>query len=274
MQPFQSASVRANGIQIHYYRATPPGGGPALLFSHGLTDNGLCWGRTADALRQQFDVILPDTRGHGLSEKPDAGYSISERAADVAGLIDALGLERPIVFGHSMGGETVMAAAGLYPDKVGGAVLEDPAWFDTANPDNTVSIDEATLRGWVDGLLQHQGLERAALADACRRDNPRWHADDVAAWVMARSQMSPQALTQILTSLRGGWREHVRAAQCPILLITGDTRRGVIVSPAMAAECAALWQRGQVVNIPGAGHNIRRERFGLYLRAVKEFLGV
>jgi N-formylmaleamate deformylase len=188
----------------------------------------------------------------------------------VAGLIDALSLDRPVVFGHSMGGETAIATAALYPDKVGGVVLEDPAWFNSSE----VSSDGGeTRQWWRDELLRHQSLDRAALIAEYNRGHPRWHRDEIAACVDARYQMSVDALDKILSSLRGGWQEFVRMAGCPILLITGDPKRGVIITPEMVSECASLWKQGQEAHIPGAGHSIRRERFGLYMQKVKIFLG-
>ena len=242
MTTYQDAFILANGIQIHYYRSTPPSGGPTLLFSHGLTDNGMCWARVADALREKYDLVMPDTRGHGLSDKPVSGYTVEDRAADVAGLVDALSLDRPVVFGHSMGGETAMAAAALYPEKVGGVVLEDPAWF---NSSENSSDGGETRRWWRDELLRHQSLDHAALTAEYRRDHPGWHRDEIAACIDARYQMNVDALDKILSSLGTGWQEHVRMADCPILLITGDPKQGVIVTPEMVRECSSLWKQGQ-----------------------------
>src|SRR4029079_7250210 len=92
-----SGDAAANGITIHYSRTggADGGGKPPLVLSHGATDNGLCWTRVARDLESDFDVIMPDARGHGLSDAPEQGYSSAEHAADLAGLIRALGLERP-----------------------------------------------------------------------------------------------------------------------------------------------------------------------------------
>jgi len=271
MKNYQAAYVQANGIRIHYYRSTPPAGGPTLLFCHGLTGNGMTWVRVADALREKYDLVMPDARGHGLSEKTLSGYTVEDRAADVAGLIDALSLDRPVLVGHSMGGETVMAAAAFYPDKVGGVILEDPAWFN-ADQDQAVIVEDETMRWWRDGLLHHQSLEREALIAEYHRDNPRWHRDEIVASADATYQMSVDALAKILGSLHGGWQEWVHKADSPILLITGDPKRGVIISPEMARACCLLWKNGHLAYIPGAGHNIHRDRFGLYLQKLKAFL--
>ena len=99
-------TIKANGIRQHYYR-TGDGSKPALVLCHGVTDNGLCWTPVARALENAFDVIMVDARGHGLSDAPEDGYTTEDRADDVAALIQALGLEKPIILGHSMGGSSV-----------------------------------------------------------------------------------------------------------------------------------------------------------------------
>ena len=119
-----SGDVVANGMHIHYYRTG--GDKPPLVLSHGATDSGLCWTRVARVLESNYDLILPDARGHGSSDAPPSGYASSDRAADLAGLIDALGLQRPAIGGHSMGAATTLRLVADYPDLASCAVLEDP----------------------------------------------------------------------------------------------------------------------------------------------------
>ena len=270
MAPYPAGDVSANGISLHYYRSTPYENAPSVVLLHGLTDNGLCWTRLADALCDRYDVIMPDTRGHGFSDKPEEGYGIIERAADVAGLIDALGLDRPVLMGHSLGGQAATAVAGLYPELVRGIILEDPAWFERQE-----SLEEmhAKAEEWGAGLRHSQGLERAALIAECQQNNPTWAQEEIEPWADAHSQMSPQALVKILTTFTGdSWRGFLRQAQCPILLITAEPQRGSIITPEMVAEAARLWKDGREAHIPDAGHCIHREQFAPVLAAVEAFL--
>src|SRR5262249_61980275 len=66
--------IEANGIRQHYYRTG--GEGPALLLLHGFMESGLCWLRVAKALEGNYDVVMPDARGHGRSEGIDRGLSM------------------------------------------------------------------------------------------------------------------------------------------------------------------------------------------------------
>ena len=77
------------------HRHARPDAGGAL---HGATDNGLCWSRRR-ALEAEYDVIMVDARGHGLSDKPEGDYGRANRAM-TSPLITALGLDRPHLVGH------------------------------------------------------------------------------------------------------------------------------------------------------------------------------
>ena len=118
-------NAAAGGARIHYHRTG--GDKPPLVLFHGFSDNGLCWTRVAQVLEENYDLIMPDARGHGLSEAPEGEYTARVHAADLAGLIRALGLGKPALMGHSMGGSTVANTAAFYPDLVACAVLEDPS---------------------------------------------------------------------------------------------------------------------------------------------------
>ena len=75
-----SEHIIVNGIKLHYNRTG--GDKPPLVLSHGITDNGLCWTPLACVLEKEYDVIMYDKRGHGLSDAPDGGYNYRQLAAD------------------------------------------------------------------------------------------------------------------------------------------------------------------------------------------------
>ncbi|MBZ9648109.1 alpha/beta fold hydrolase [Sphingobium sp. 3R8] len=93
---------RANGIDIRYQRSGTDR--PTVIALHGLTGSGDCLKPLARSLIKDFDVILPDARGHGASSMSEAVYSYDQLAADVIGLIVGLKLRAPVLLGHSMGG--------------------------------------------------------------------------------------------------------------------------------------------------------------------------
>ena len=85
-----SGYVSANGVRLHYLRSG--GDKPPLVLAHGFSDSAACWASLIPALRDDYDVVAYDARGHGLSEAPEFGYQTDSRVADLLGLVAALGL--------------------------------------------------------------------------------------------------------------------------------------------------------------------------------------
>ena len=124
--------VTTNGITIHYLEH--PGDGPTLILLPGLTANAHSFGGLVDAgLAPTLRVLALDLRGRGLSDKPDGAYSIPDHAADVIGLMDALGLAHVVLGGHSFGGMLTYYLGATYPDRFPKLVTIDaPAEVDRA----------------------------------------------------------------------------------------------------------------------------------------------
>src|SRR5690242_13153836 len=109
MPNWTTGLCQAGGASIHFQRTG--GGRPPLVLLHGLSGNGACWTPLARSLQAEFDVVMPDARGHGHSSAPRDGYRYDDHAGDVTGLIRELGLASPILLGHSMGGMTAAVVA-------------------------------------------------------------------------------------------------------------------------------------------------------------------
>ncbi len=111
-----------HGIRIHYYRT---GNGEKRPLVHGFSDNGLCWTPVARQLEADYDVIMPDMRAHGLSERVQPGDQV-DMAADLTELIRALGLKRPIICGHSMGAMVTYQIGVRFPELASALVAFSP----------------------------------------------------------------------------------------------------------------------------------------------------
>ncbi|MDQ3704847.1 MAG: alpha/beta hydrolase [Chloroflexota bacterium] len=101
------------------------GDGPPMLLLHGLGSTHHIWDLAAPLLSERFHVVAYDQRGHGFSEKPGTGYDLDTMLADLRGLVEALGLGRVFVVGHSWGGSIALAYAGCYADECAGIALVD-----------------------------------------------------------------------------------------------------------------------------------------------------
>jgi pimeloyl-ACP methyl ester carboxylesterase len=173
MPDWTTHTIKANGLEIAYHRTDENSGKPALLLLHGYTDNGLCWTPVARFLEAEYDVIMPDARGHGHTRGPVANMAVELLASDAAAFIEALGLDRPTLLGHSMGGMQALALAANYPDRVRAAVLEDPPFMDADNfmptPEEQSQLEQDAREA---ALFRQRPLdERIA---QCRIENPGW----------------------------------------------------------------------------------------------------
>lgn len=89
---------------------------PAVVLMHGWMGTSHSWRKLAPMLAEERFVIVPDMRGHGASDKPDAGYDAVTLAGDIHGLLDHFDINRAHVVGHDMGALVSLAFAGTYPD--------------------------------------------------------------------------------------------------------------------------------------------------------------
>lgn len=268
MATWFNGNVVANRITINYWRTG--GDHPPLVLSHGATDSGLCWTRLARALEDDYDVIMPDARGHGHSSDPSDGYSSDDRAADLAGFIRALGLEAPAVGGHSMGAQTTFYLLANYPGLARCAFLEDPVFRprdDQPTEADRIGRAEQTRQA----IAERASQSRLEIIEAGRRQHPTWAEEEFEPWAEAKQLVRP-SFAAVRPAERLHWWETLSELTTPVLLITGDPELGGIVTPAVAQEASDINPRLTVAHLAGAGHNIRREQFDGFLGAVCAFL--
>jgi pimeloyl-ACP methyl ester carboxylesterase len=249
----------------HYYRSG--GDKPPLVLLHGFTDSGACWFPVVDALAQDYDLIMPDVRGHGKSACiGSSGFYSEALAEDVAALIQTLKLNRPAVLGHSLGAFTGLILAAAHPELVSCLLLEDPPLGSSSEPEAEVQHTNR-MREWADNMrrMQAQSLEELAAGEHER--SPLWSETELQFWAESKHQVDLEVF--VWRSAFPAWQPLMPQVQCPLLLLYGET---TIVNEAIAQEAAALWRNGQAVQIAHAGHCIRRDNPADYLQAVQAFL--
>ena len=129
------------GILIPYLEQGHPDGVPVVLL-HGITDSHRSYEPVLAALPESIHAIALTARGHGDAGKPEAGYDADRMADDVIAAMDALGIPRAIVAGHSMGSLTARRVAARHPERILGIVLAGGFATFHDKPDMTVLIDE------------------------------------------------------------------------------------------------------------------------------------
>ena len=276
MKEWQEGYVQSNGIRVHYYRT----GGDLhqLVLNHGAMDDGLCWTRVARALETDYDLIMLDARGHGKSDSGEGDYSTESRTADLIGVIEALGLENPVVGGHSMGAVTSLSAAVLRPDLVAGVFMEDPsislpgeAFFGG----ETSKLNELLYKGMLRLLKRSRNFPKSLSKPLVKRLLPDSPPEDIEPWLNSKQMVSADFVDAIEDPrwLFGGFDfDLLDKANFPAMLIYGDRNAGAILTHESAQELEKRISGLQVVHFPGASHDIRRIRFDGYLEALRRFM--
>ncbi|MCB1109392.1 MAG: alpha/beta hydrolase [Chlamydiia bacterium] len=255
-------TYKANGIHLHYLRTG--GDKPPVVLLHGLMLSGACWTPLARELKENYDVIMPDTRGHGNSSAPNHGYRYDTLASDVLGLIEALKLSNPILLGHSMGGMTAAMVASQNSQSLKGLILADPTFL---TPQQQQEVYESDIAAQHHHILK--GSRDSYLAEVQARHGGRRLPEFIELFAHARFQTSMHAF-EILTPPNPEYTQLIKSLSIPSLLIIGDT--GAVISPKVAAELANLNQCLEVTQITDAGHGIPYDQPYRFSSAVKSFL--
>jgi N-formylmaleamate deformylase len=256
----------AGGVRLHYYR-TGHGDKRPLVLVHGFSDSGLCWSRTARDLEAEYDVVMPDMRGHGLSARMRPGDDV-DMAADLAGLIRGLGLKRPIVGGHSMGAAVTYEIGVRFPELVSALILEDPPWWLDRPP-----LPHGQPTGeWARGLA---GKTLEELLAQYRVEQPHWPEELVRLMAESKKQLDPaiiDPLVEKVNRVASDWLTTIQGIAQPVLLLTANPELGGIVTPEVQAKARELNPRVTIVNVPNVGHLIRYDNYTAFMDALRAFL--
>ena len=240
----------ADGVELAADLWAPdgPATGAPFLLVHGLASNARLWdGVAARLIARGHPVVTVDLRGHGRSAKPDGPYDVPTVADDVAALIRALGLDRPIVAGQSWGGNVVLELAARHGDLVRGIVCVDGGWLE---PGTSFPSWEACREALAPPRLA--GRSGKELEGYIRRAHPDWPEAGIAG-TLANMEWRPDGtiapwLTydRHIAVLRGMWEHRPTAlyprVTVPVLLApaVNDPSREARQRDSVAAAAAAL----------------------------------
>ena len=260
MTSWTAGVCNTSGVNIHFLRTG--GVKPPLILLHGLTGNGACWSPLARSLLSDFDLVMPDARGHGRSSAPLHGYRYEDHASDVVALIRELELTAPILLGHSMGGLTAAVVASQFGDVIGGAILADPTFLSLQRQREVCDSDVAE---------QHHRFLRLnkdeIMAEALTR-HPDRSPEIVDLLAEARLQTRLSAF-DVLTPPNPDYHYLMSTIRVPILLVIGDVP---VVSRDSARELQSLNPRLQVEQIQRAGHGLQYDQPERFEAVVRSFL--
>jgi len=219
----------APGVTLHVEQRAGDAAAVPFVLVHGLASNLRLWDGVADLLHTcGHTVVALDQRGHGRSDAPESGYDIDTAVADLHGVVEALGLVRPVLAGQSWGGNVVLELGWRHPATVrgiacvDGGVIELKEWFPSW---------EACLAALSPPRLDH--LTRAELESRMRADHPELPAAALTATldsfrVREDGRIEPRlARHRHLQIVRSLWEHRPSARyatlEVPTLLVLADT---------------------------------------------------
>jgi pimeloyl-ACP methyl ester carboxylesterase len=264
----------SDGATIHYTRTG--GKKPALLLLHGVQSIGLTWLRTAQALESDYDVVMPDFRGHGASSRIAAGFTVDRLVDDMIELTRTLDLGQPFVAGHSLGADIAGRLAAVFPLRA--LVLVDPALHNYAAG---MALDPDAPPPWMAAMFETMRALRTQ-SHAERMVNgrkllppgtPTWAEADYVSFVEAQAQFD-LAMYRSTASMGYLFEAPTLIAQisCPVLLLVARPMLpGIDVDAGLAAFEQNL-RAYQHMHFADSGHFIPFDQFERFVEVVSDFL--
>ena len=257
-----------------YHRVHRPengAGGPPLVLLHGLMGFAANWGKIWPHFQQERAVLVLDQRGHGKSAKPEQGYSPTDYANDLKGLLDFLGWPRVHLVGHSMGGRVAERFASAFPEHLHTLTMEDSGA--AARPERVQWIEK--LLGSIPTPFPDRETAKRFFAEHFRSDpltgsflyaNLETRPDGQLDWRF----YAPGMRETILTGRATESMPEFAAISLPTLLVRGGRS---VEFPAAEAERMRDSRAGvELVTIAEAGHYVHAEQPEAFAQALGDFI--
>ncbi len=247
-----------------------------LFMLHGGHQSAHSWDLVSLNFAQRYHVFTPDQRGHGDSEwARDCAYSSEEMANDAAGLISTLGLDRPVMIGHSMGGRNTLTMALAYPDVCRALVIVDvgPEISDEGRKaiGSFVRANEEfdDLEQFVENVRRYDPYRSREHIERTVKYNLFLRADGK---YVSKCDRAPRKLG--LNERQGSGEqlslEAVKAINVPVLVVRGENSN--ILAPDAAERFVDALPHGELVTVPDCGHNVHSQNTLGFIDAVSAFL--
>ena len=269
-------SVSVDGLNLSYQEWGSPSA-PPIVMLHGFGVSGHMFDEFAERTQDRYRLLALDQRGHGDSDwAEDGDYSRDAFVADLEGFRKALGLDRFILIGHSMGGLNAVSYTNAHPQHVRALVLVDVGPESAKEGvDNIVRFtrgpDELEFEEFVE--MAHRFNQRRTLENIRERMRHRLKPTEGGKWTWKFDKRFRQADSglKIGGSLSNdeSW-QLFRNINVPTLLVRGG--ESDVLTPEVAERCAQEIRRARLVIVPGAGHSVPGDNPDAFTEAVREFL--
>ena len=264
--------VKANGIELYY---EVHGAGKPLVLIAGLGYPLWQWHKMTPFLAEHFQVITFDNRGVGQSDKPAGPYTAQMLAADTAGLLEALGIAKAVIAGHSMGGFVAQALALDFPQKVEKLILCSTNFGGPRSIPVTPEAMQVLSDVTSDPLTRFKNGLVVSTAPGWAERNPavieEWVKWRVANPIEAGPYQAQLTVGLGLIAEAAAFENQLPRLNVPTLILFGAHDK--VVPPANASLLAEKIADSQVVIFPGAGHFFPIEIPEIAAQAIIEFAG-
>lgn len=244
------------------------GGGPAIVFIHGMGGNSRNWETQYAQLADRYRVIGWDAPGYGGSDDwPMENPSVSDYVSVIASLLDALGVGTAHMVGHSFGGTLMPAVQKAYPDRVASMVLAQPV----IGSGPLGAEKQADIIAARKNLLAELGVEAYAKQHAPRSVAASANAETVAKGIEVTSWTRPTGhLAQWRAMARADIFAEIGEAPCPATVIAGAGDK--TASQDVVKRIAAAIAGAHFVELPDVGHMIYLEHPDRFNNALEDHL--
>lgn len=239
-------SAQIGDIAIHYRYAPATGGAPVVVFINSLGTDFRIWDDVVARLGEEFGTLNYDKRGHGLSSIGATPYSIAAHAADLAGLMDHLGISRAIICGLSVGGQIAQELYFSRPDLVGGLLISNSA----------AKIGEADFWNQRIALISEKGLDAVTDGIMERWFSAKFRNPGNPAYSLARAMFERQAVAGYIATC-AAIAGYDRRADTPKISVPASAIVGSedgATPPDLVRDFAAAIPGAAFSIIEGAGH--------------------
>ena len=274
VQP-SSKILTANGINIHYLEWGAEGA-PPLVLLHGLRGHARVWEDVAEALCGDYHVYALDQRGRGDTDHaPGGDYSTDAFVADLAGFVDVIGLDKFILFGHSMGGRNSMAFAGQYPEQLERLCIVDIGPRIEPAGGNRITEELRSLPpqfdNFEDALAHVQTGNRFASESVMRRrlGGQTYETSDGKIGWKFDPAIREQRINGTAAPAADLWPALERIT-CPTLVVRGTETD--LLTEETARQMIDTLDQGTLVEIERAGHMVFEDNPADFIAAVKNWL--
>lgn len=247
---------------------------PAVVVTHGVTDNGASQRDLIRRLSTNFQVFAVDTLGHGLSPRftPEqlqrpfeaATEALAETVREILAYKASIhALPTPLIgFGHSMGGALLSKLATQLPNAFRLLILEDPAWIDDDVRAGYRQAAEANI-AWYDDIAADPAKTLAAV----RAERTSWPVDEFSGWLDGKIHVDRNFIRTGVVTFPEPWQDVARALRVPTYVVTSEHPETLVDIPAARAiDNPQL----HIVLVDNKSHAVRREDVDDYQRVINE----